>query len=334
MSYDFSYDPESGLTPWPMIWTVMPSQYNWEGTLGDILNFSVEAIPDPSYPSAWDAYYTDLNSSGNEDPLNPEPVEIPPLPPEPVLQEYIYESSSSLESEYFTLNNTDGLGITSVDTELFFPYAKIVYFKDGERKQAQFPQEAIDDGYDYVSAVVPDDREFIIENSDLRAISTAKTDLTGSFKFKINNDWGKARETLLTMSDQSKTYFDNLAGSTGNTDEPPSPANGNSPVAEPLVPDLPDLSTETDTIVDQGVQSYDELFREEDAEKINTIVNDGDFYTTLKNETTVVTSTQNTDEFGTVESPIDVAIREGNIEELMNEYGYSYSEVIELIRNV
>jgi len=331
MSYDFDYDSESGLTPWPMVWTVAPAQYNWEGTLGDALNFSVEAIPDPAYPAAWDEHYTSSGDTGGG--LGGGTVSAPPLPPQPVIQEYIYESSSTLEPDYFSITNADGLVINDADTELFFPYARIVYFKNDVKKQAQFPQEVIDDDYDYVSALVPDDREFIVKKSNLRAVSTSKTDLTGSFQFKINNDWSKSKLTLEAMAERSKEYFDDLVGD--STQQPPQGQNSDSPTETTLEPSLPDTSSSDETFEEENQQTYDELFREGDRDKINNIISDEEeFYNNLKNETQTTSQVIDDEELGTEESPIDKAIRDGNIDELMNEHGYSYNEVLDLIRGI
>jgi hypothetical protein len=333
MSYDFDYDSETGLTPWPMVWTVAPAQYNWEGTLGDALNFTVKAIPDPAYPDAWDEHYTSSGDSGSGGLGGTGTVSAPPLPPQPVIQEYIYEPSSTLESDYFSITNQNGLVIDDADTELFFPYAKIVYFKDNVKKQAQFPQEAIDDGYDYVSALVPDDREFIVKSSVLRAVSTSKTDLTGNFRFKINNDWSKSKLTLETMAERSKEYFDELAGD--STQQPPQGANTDAPNETTLQPSVPDTSSSDESFEEENNQTYDELFREGDRDKINNIIsNEEEFYNNLKSETSSSVQVSDDEELGTEESPIDKAIRDGNITTLMNDYGYSYSEVLDLIRGI
>lgn len=335
MSYDFDYDSTSGLTPWPMVWTIEPAAYNWEGTLGDFLNFTVEAIPDPEYPTAWDEHHTSSGDGGDTGGGTGGGPVAPPLPPEPVIQEYVYEPASTLESEYFSITTSDGLVIDDANTELFFPYEKIVYFKNDERKQAQFPQEAIDDDYDYVSALVPDDREFIVKTSVLRAISTSKTDLTGTFQFKINNDWSRAKSTLETMAENSKQYFDDLVAGTGDGPEEPQGPNTDTPNESTLEPDLPDTSATDESFEEENNQTYDELFREGDRDKINNIISDEEeFYNNLKNETSSEIQIVDDEQLGTEDSPIDRAIRDGNIDELMNEHGYSYSEVLDLIRGI
>lgn len=332
MSYDFDYDPESGETPWPMIWSVTPTQYNWEGTLGDSINFNVEAIPDPAYPTAWNDFYSASGGTGGTGGAGGT-VTIPPLPPEPILNEYVYESSSTLGVEFVSITVASGLVISDLGTELFFPYENITYFKNNEKKTAQFPQDAIDDDFDYVTALVPSGLEFIVKTSDITAVSTSKSDLFGSFKYKINNDWTKAKLTLESMSVRSKEYFSELVG-----DDPipgANPPEGNQGSTGDLPSDIPPDNTDTDEFDEKYDQTYDEFFRNASDEDINTILNDNpNFYDDLKNETKPEATNSNDVEFGTEESPIDKAIREGNIEALMTEYGYTYEEVINLIRGI
>lgn len=328
MSYDFNYDSESGLTPWPMKWTIEPSQYNWEGTLGDTINFTVKAIPDPQYPSAWDTHHTPETDPGMG--ATPPP---PPVPPEPVLSEYIYKENSTMDTEHVSVSIEDGVELISVPTELFFPYEEISYFKDDVKKTAQFPQDVIDDGYDYVNALVPSSKQFIIKTSILSALSTSKSDLNGTFQFKINNDWTQSKATLEMMSENSKQYFEDMAGPS-NT-EPSTPPSDNSGESSDLPNDIPQIDKSENSFKEKSNKTYDEFYRNASRDDINTILDENpNFIEDIKNETSSGSESILPDELGTEDSPIDKALRDGNIQKLMDEYDYSFSEVMELLRGL
>lgn len=339
MSYDFNYDPLTGETPWPMKWTIAPTQYNREVLLGNSLTFWTQAVPDPNYPSAWAAHYATATE------FSVDTSTVPPLPPEPVILEYIYSPSSSIDEEFVHLSvdngpdGLDGLYIDNLDTELFFPYDNISYFKNDEKKSAQFPEEVIDDGYDYVTALVPNSSEFIILTSIVTVKSTSKSNLEGTFRFKINNNWDKARTTLETLSVRSKEYFSELVGDASL--EPPNPPESNQASSGTLSTDLPPVDDLVDEFKEKQGQSYDEFFRTASEVDINTIVDDtAEFLDGLENET--ISDAVDTVEgyADTAQGAIDAvtsindAIRDGNIEELMTKFGYTYDEVMNLFKGI
>lgn len=330
MAYSFSYDSTSGQTPWPLVWTVVPTDFNWEGSIGDMISFTSKAIPDPDYPAAWDDHYTQ-----SSDGMSGGTTSAPPLPPEPVVSEYIYDPSSTMEEMYITLDVDDGVVIPEFKAGIFFPYEDVRYFKNGEEKSAQFPQEAIDDGFDYVVALVPDSRAFITKTLTVSVASTSTSTLTGNFKFRVNNDWSEAKSTLEAMSEQSKQYFDQKAEEVGDQ-EPPSENEDNAEETSELSPSLPETSEETETLSMSENKTYDEIFRIQNQEEINNITsNEPNLLEDIQKDTnsTNVTTTDSA-EFGTESAPVDELLRNNDIDALMNDHGYSYDEIIGMLRNI
>ena len=331
MNYNFNYDPNSGETPWPMIWTVSPTQYNWEGTVGDTISFSVEAIPDPDYPTAWNENFTieTTDPSGNVTTTTP-----PPLPPEPVLQEYIYSESSSLDQEFVSVSFEDGLVLDEVNSELFFEYENITYFKDDIKKTARFPQDVIDDSFDYISSFLPSGEEFLIKNSVVTVLSTSSNDLVGDFKFKINNDWDQARILLSTLTDQAKSFFAGLVS--GSSPGTPNAPQINEPSTGELSNNLPPSSDSFTPLDDiKGEQTYDEFFRTTSDEDINTTITENpSFIDDLQSDAAPDAIDSESSEFGSEELPIDETMREGNLEEIKNKTGLSDEDIINRIRGI
>lgn len=323
MSYDFNYDTTSGLTPWPMIWTITPTEYNWSGTLGDKLSFTVRAVPDPNYPQAWNEFYAPPEGTTGG---------VPSLPPQPVIQEYIYSIDSTIDEEFVTLTTEFGLVLDELDTELFFPYEDITYYKNFVKKNATFPQEVIDDDFDYVSSFVPDRRPSIVRNSIVTAVSTSKSDLLGNFRYFIQNDWNRARLTLLNLAETSKDFFEDLVSDSVGTEigEP----NPNSGIVGELPPSKPPTSTTQPSIKDKFESSYDDFFRNADDDRIQEVFStSNDFLNTITNDT-LVDIPVSTEEFATSESPVDALIRDGNFEELITKHGFTMEQIIEILRGL
>lgn len=331
MSYSFDYDPQSGQTPWPLIWTVSPTEYNWEGNIGQDLSFTTKAIPDPDYPSAWNDYYSSQSGGGMG---GPAPV-IPPLPPQPVVTEYVYESGSTLDQTYVQLDIGSGVVVPTVKAAIFFPYADIRYFKNGTEKSASYPQQVIDDNFDYVVALVPDSRESITKNAVVRVQSTSTKPLSGDFKFKIWNDWSEARTTLEAMAAQSKQYFDDLADSMGSQDSPKENTNNTEESIE-LEPTMPESAEESATLSMTENKTYDEIFRIQNQEEINNITqNEPNLIEDIQKDTIISTTPFSQEAaFGTEALPVDELLRNNDIDTLMSKYGYTYDEIIEMLRKL
>lgn len=329
MSYSFVYDAESGQTPWPLVWTVVPTEFNWEGDISEQLSFSTKAIPDPAYPAAWDDYHSQQSSGGLGG-----VVSIPPQPPQPVVSEYVYHVSSTMDEQYIAFNVSTGVDIPVLNAGIFFPYDDIRYFKNGEQKSVQFPQQAIDDGFDYVVALVPDSRSFITKTLSVSVTSTTDT-LSGNFKFRVNNDWSEARSTLEAMAVQSKAYFDQVASDVGEQEGLKGNAD-NSEESSELTPTMPETSEETDTLSMTENKTYDEIFRIQNQEEINNITsNETNLLEDIQKDTrsTNVTATDS-EGFGTESAPVDELLRNNDIDALMNDHAYSYDEIIDMLRNI
>src|SRR5690554_1071225 len=126
------------MTAWPLIWTTSPASPNWEGTVGNSLNFSVSAIPDPTFPDTWD--YGDGVT----------PI---PLPPQPTNISLQVVNTNFEDNDYTIVGNT--MTITIDDVIKFLPFTSIKFEKDNQVYQVQYEQEIRDIGFDFVFEFIP-----------------------------------------------------------------------------------------------------------------------------------------------------------------------------------
>lgn len=303
-------------TPWPIIWTVTPISppdgYNDTVTVGDLLNFQVKAIPDPSYP-------------GSLEPGTP-------IPPQPVVSGYEIlepDPDKSIEEEFVTsIDLEDGVIVEDLDVRVFFPYQSIKYMKDGSEKSADTPIEMIDDGFDYVFEFVPSEREFIEKTLTIRAFAnTTSGQITGTFWFRINNNWRESKELLEDLAEQSRDYFDTIAaGLDGST--PPEAPEGNSSQEEEFSPSEPEESSTTQTTKQRTGKSFDEIFRGDGSEIESTDTQA--LIDKIKNETVSVTppATGSTNPLLSEGSSVDEILRNNTMESLMDKYNLTMSELL------
>lgn len=335
MEYDFNYS--GGATPWPMVWTIEPDKYNAEATLGrDRINFQVQAVPDPDYPDAWSDNFLPDTPPG---PGQPAPV-APPLPPKPVFQGYEVlndpdNDPQDFTSEFYTVDDNNGLVINDVDIRILFPYESIKYKKNGETKTADTPQDALDDGFDFVIEFIPDQRESLDKKMVLKAKSTSKNDLNGTFWFLLNNNWNEARDFLKDFTELSKQHFEEVGNDlpAGGEAESPNENGGSEKELDPKRPEKKDKKT----FKEETGRSYDEFIRQEEPENINSIIEEkgkDNFLEQLKKE-----SRQNTEPsldnplFNEGENP-DEVLRKNTITDLIDRYNLTSQEVLNFLKNM
>lgn len=236
------------MTAWPLIWSVAPTNPNWEGTVGDQLSFSVSAMPDPTFPDGWDY--------GDE--LNPNP-----LPPPPTNIQVSLVDTDLNDEDYYNVTTT-GASVSVDDVVVFLPFTSIKFEKDEQVYQVQYEQELRDFGFDFVFEFIPFPKPFDTRFIQLRATSTWTGTLNGTFIFRINNNFDAVRSALLQITEEGESFLSSIEEGDGTpTDFDESEENG----AEVVTPTFGGKYVEPDE---------DELFPTDDSKEIDRYVRDGD----------------------------------------------------------
>lgn len=233
------------MTAWPLIWTTSPASPNWEGTVGNSLNFSVSAIPDPTFPDTWD--YGDGVT----------PI---PLPPQPTNISLQVVNTNFEDNDYTIVGNT--MTITIDDVIKFLPFTSIKFEKDNQVYQVQYEQELRDIGFDFVFEFIPYPGAFETRYISLRASSTSINDLNGTFNFQINNNFDAVRSALKQILQESESFLSSLTDGDGTPSDYDDPEEN---TVDTVIPTFGGSYVEPD---------YDTLFPSEEQREIDKYVRD------------------------------------------------------------
>lgn len=236
------------MTKWPLIWTVEPDNPNWEGIVGDRLYFTVSAIPDPEFEDGWD--YGD-----DED----EPI---PLPDEPEDIKFNVDGSNFDGSDYSFSGNT--MTISVDDVVKFFPFTSIKFEKNGQVHQVHYETDLRSQGFDFVFEFIPNPASSLDVFISLRVTSTSETDLTGTFNFKIHNNFDSVREALKRYLSDGQEFLSSLAEGDGTPAELDDPEDEK---VETVIPTFNGKYIEP---------NYDELFPNAERSEIDKYIRSGD----------------------------------------------------------
>lgn len=244
------------MTSWPLAWSVSPANPNWEGTVGDTLSFSVRAIPDPTFPDTWD-YGGGDDGNGGTLPTNP-------LPPEPTDIVVTVEDDDLNDDSLYNVDG-DEVTVSVNDVRIFLPFESIKFEKDEQVYTVHYEQDLYDVGFDFVFEFIPFQGAFDTRFISLKAESTWEDGpLTGTFIFRINNNFDAVRSALRVISADSEEYLSNLEDGDGS------------------VGDFDDSGTNSTTINTPTFNSsYEErdileLFPDDEDEEIDRFVRNGD----------------------------------------------------------
>ena len=206
------------MTAWPLIWTVEPSNPNWEGTVGDELTFSVSAIPDPSFPDGWDY--------GDE--LNPNPL---PSPPSNIQLSLV--NTDLEDDEYYTIGTTNA-SVYVEDAGIFLPFTSIKFEKDNQVYQVQYEKDLRDFGFDFVFEFIPFPEPFDTRYIQLQATSTWTGTLNGTFIFRINNNFDAVRTSLMGITEEGEQFLSSIEDGDGTPPALEEPENNETTVETPI----------------------------------------------------------------------------------------------------
>lgn len=178
---------------WPITWSVTPKKHNWKGSITDSLSFSVVAIPDPDFPTWWDANMVD-----------PITGIIPPLPPMPSIEGVEVLEHTLFNNDYISVSNTTGnnygnddtLSVLVQDARILQPFQAIKFEKDEEQYTVQYEYELEEIGYDFVYSFVPNSSPYTEQHVKAKALSSSGHVLCGTFYFRVDNDYDSIRDTL------------------------------------------------------------------------------------------------------------------------------------------
>ncbi|ASV44251.1 hypothetical protein PBI_SCTP2_236 [Salicola phage SCTP-2] len=325
-------------TEWPLIWTVSPKKYNFEGTLGkDKLEFEVQAIPDPNFPEEWNKQHSKGDSSNSNSKGGQNSTPIPPLPPKPILEKYIIHGDEQdkqvLSSEYYDLTTENGLVISDVSISIFFPFQYIKYNKNGQLKSAQIPQDVIDDNFSFIVEFVPDDTESIEKKITIEAVSNSSTELKGTFWFLLNNDWTEASKVLKDLAKISKENIENKdSPEGGDIESTKDNQSENIPFDPGSVKEEQYVSFEEKT----GM-TYDELFRKNNPNKINTVIEEigkEQFLENIKKESKNNLNNELENPLRNEGSTVDEILKNNTVQTLVKKYNLTPNEVLNYLRNI
>ena len=235
------------MTAWPLIWTIEPATPNWVGTVGDMLEFTVSAIPDPSYPDS----LTGDEGGG---------VPITPIEPTNIQLSII---NSTIDEEFYDINGAT-LSVNVDDVRIFLPFTSIKFEKDGEIHQVQYEKDLNEIGYDFVFEFIPYPNAFDERSISLRATSTSDTDLVGTFIFRINNNFDAVRSSLIDIVDNGDLFLSNLEDGDGTPPEINEAEQNETTIVTPV---FGGSYTEP---------NYDELFPTSDSAEIDELARNGD----------------------------------------------------------
>lgn len=182
--------PDPSLTPWPVKWTVEPASPNWGGTVGDSLYFKVAVVPDPDFPTWWNANMTDAITGIT-----------PPLPPRPTIGDVVVVEHTLFDNEYITHSSMNTVSNDTVEVyvknaNVFLPFESIKFEKDDEQYEVQYREEMDKIGYDFVYSFVPYRGAYKDVSITLMANSTWEHTLCGEFKFRVENNFDAVRDAL------------------------------------------------------------------------------------------------------------------------------------------
>ena len=237
------------MTAWPLIWTIQPSNPNVEREIGQSLNFTVSAIPDPEFPNSWDS---------GADPMNPNP-----LPPQPTNIELVVVNENINDESLYTIED-DTATVNVNDVRIFLPFQSIKFEKDGEIYQVQYEQDMNEIGYDFVFEFIPHPAPFETRFITLRATSTADNDLNGTFNFRVNNNFDAVRSALRGITATSSDFLSSLESGDGSAPEYDNSTPNEKTV---FIPEFGGSYVEP---------NYDELFPSDENKKVDGIIRNGD----------------------------------------------------------
>lgn len=204
------------MTAWPLVWTIAPANPNWEGTVGNQLSFTVRAIPDPNF-----TVDDGGDGSGGTVTLPPQPTNI-----------QVSVQNTNLPDNYYNVNgNTANVSVD--DVRVFLPFTSIKFEKDGDVYQVQYEDDLNNIGYDFVFEFIPYPNEFDTRFITLRATSTSINDLTGTFSFRINNNFDAVRSALIGIVENGENFLSNIESGDGSPPSIDPPDNNEITITRP-----------------------------------------------------------------------------------------------------
>ena len=247
------------MTAWPLIWTVEPSNPNWEGTVGDELTFSVSAIPDPSFPNGWDY--------GDE--LNPNP-----LPPPPSNIQLSLVDTDLEDDEYYTIGTTNA-SVYVEDAGIFLPFTSIKFEKDNQVYQVQYEKDLRDFGFDFVFEFIPFPEPFDTRYIQLQATSTWTGTLNGTFIFRINNNFDAVRTSLMGITEEGEQFLSSIEDGDGTPPAVEEPENNETTVETPIFGGSYVEADEDELFPTSENKEIDNLVRSNNMNEVENRIGDG-----------------------------------------------------------